>query len=266
MAGLIERTPAGQIFPAQAGSQIAFIESLARVLPIERDRLFARSVSLRRSAPTRRRTDFPRPSAGRRKPCSPASSSSSSGAGRRGAVWLRFDCTPQSSPPSGHGNGAGRATPVPILRARRRLGSRLSDPKPRACDRKCDTGSLRSHARARSLPRPPDRRSCARLSECDRRRARSGAVPIIAIRISSCDSSLSLQCALIARDDMRALQVVFLSERKRACCRSRACPTRSRIAAEGSSARSLEMSRYSTDGTSMWRSIRSRSGPEMRWR
>ena len=71
---------------------------------------------------------------------------------------------------------------------------------------------------------------------------------------------------LIARDDMRALQVVFLSERKRACCRSRAWPTRARIASECSSARSLEMSRYSTEGTSMCRSMRSRSGPEMRWR
>ena len=40
VAGLIERTPAGQIFPAQAGPKIMLVEGFARVLSIECDRFF----------------------------------------------------------------------------------------------------------------------------------------------------------------------------------------------------------------------------------
>ncbi len=68
---------------------------------------------------------------------------------------------------------------------------------------------------------------------------------------------LTSSAALIWRGPMRALQLVCLSERKRACWRSRAATMRARMASEGSSGRVLEMSRYSTAGTSMWRSMRS---------
>ena len=40
VAGLIERTPAGQVFPAQAGPKITLVEGFARVLSIEGDRFF----------------------------------------------------------------------------------------------------------------------------------------------------------------------------------------------------------------------------------
>ena len=40
MAGLIERTPAGQVFPAQAGPKITLVEGFARVLSIECDGFF----------------------------------------------------------------------------------------------------------------------------------------------------------------------------------------------------------------------------------
>ena len=40
VAGLIERTPAGQVFPAQAGPKITLVEGVTRVLSIECDRFF----------------------------------------------------------------------------------------------------------------------------------------------------------------------------------------------------------------------------------
>ena len=40
VAGLIERTPAGQVFPAQAGPKITLVESFTRVLSIECDGFF----------------------------------------------------------------------------------------------------------------------------------------------------------------------------------------------------------------------------------
>ena len=40
VAGLIERTPAGQVFPAQAGPKITLVKGFARVLSIEGDRFF----------------------------------------------------------------------------------------------------------------------------------------------------------------------------------------------------------------------------------
>ena len=68
----------------------------------------------------------------------------------------------------------------------------------------------------------------------------------MATRFSSWDSSLSWQCCLIWRGPMRALQFTFVSEWKRRCCFSRARWTRSRIGAEASPARVLEISRCST--------------------
>lgn len=50
---------------------------------------------------------------------------------------------------------------------------------------------------------------------------------------------------------MRALQVMRALVAKRACCRRRAASTRSRIWAELSPKRSLEISRNFTDGTDM---------------
>jgi hypothetical protein len=42
VAGLIERTPAGEILAAQAGAQIALIEGVTRVLPVKRNRFLDR--------------------------------------------------------------------------------------------------------------------------------------------------------------------------------------------------------------------------------
>ena len=66
---------------------------------------------------------------------------------------------------------------------------------------------------------------------------------------------------------MRALQFVFVSRAKSLLLLSpaRARPVRE-LLSECSSARSLETSRYSTAGTSIWRSMRSSRGPEIRWR
>src|SRR5213080_901657 len=88
----------------------------------------------------------------------------------------------------------------------------------------------------------------------------------MATRISSCESESNLHHCFRCFVPMRALQFVLESLANRACCLFRAAETRSRIALEGSSDRSLPISQHPIGGTQMWSWIHSSNGPKIRCR
>ena len=158
MAGLTERTPAGEIFSAQTRLEIAFVESVARVLPIKRDRFlrgqfFAANqlgADDKRISPDGRSPDVNRV--------------------RRHLPILR----PTPHDAMGLVSFRVHARKLAAL-ARARNGAGLSPLNP---ERPVEGAILDRFAhmfgRDRHLRRR-DRRWCARLSESDRRRARSSS-------------------------------------------------------------------------------------------
>ena len=117
--------------------------------------------------------------------------------------------------------------------------------------------------------------SSAPASESDGRPARSCVVAASPPSKGSCQSQRSwdvVQPAVVPHlprpNPCTPGASAFASIRvpaNRAACRARAAFTRLRIAADGSPSRSSDSFSYSTRGTSIWISIRSSSGPGMRF-
>ena len=86
----------------------------------------------------------------------------------------------------------------------------------------------------------------------------------IAALSNPCPAGSTLQYSRTCAGPISALHVSFVPWKRR-CCTARAASTLSRIRVELSPTRSSESFSYCTRGTSTWMSMRSSSGPEMRF-
>jgi hypothetical protein len=154
VAGLIERAPARQVFPAEAGSKIMLVKRITRVLSIKRDRLFDRQLfpaDQLRAGDKRISPDARPPDVNGVRRHLPGLRPTPHHAVGFASFRLHGEIWPPSHPPA----------------------TFAEEVKPRVSDQTCDIGLPRRRAPVRSPRRPRDRRWFAKPSRSDRKPARS---------------------------------------------------------------------------------------------